>query len=518
MEPNYVMAREKKPFDINEYLKLPNQEAKNEYAKGRVQGPAKGQDPKRPAVTHTKPITVEGEVKKAPPVVPEAVPAKIPEVQIAREHLAPQEEMQRPFVPEPTAPAAPAAPQESGMGLSDWLVGATPLLVDFLMGNNGGTDIAANYFIKKGTPADPKLNNDLQIQRLKLAAEQAKTNRAMAGQDGKVLNKNQGAWTKGPDGKPLWKTWNEINRDGLELSEGGGGGEIKNSVMDLYEDENGAVVKLPNFQALQRGLKPANKGQVETYLQTVRPDKEADRGVKVSEGEANRASREKLAMMRLKDAHNKLGTSNQRKAFEKFASATSPYGKAEEKVYGAINAMDMLNKGGVIGANGLPTVIAKQIFGEVGNLSSTDLSMARGNQNAPSLAQRLYQKLTIGELGPEDRKDVETVIKAAYDHASWKARRIAEKTKSGHKALGVDIAPGVDAYVDIPPFPALQSGIPSAHNRPSSSAPMKNRAETSILTPPESGKVKVIAPDGTPGTIPSENLEKALGRGYRKAE
>lgn len=507
---NYVERRPEKPvFDINEYLKLPTPEAKNAYASSTT-APVDPASPIRKPV-NSKAIKVAGDLKRtAPPVVPEVAPApvKIPEVEIARDNLAPQLEMERPFVPDPAAPAAAPAPTEAPtktMGLSDWLVGATPLLVDFLMGGNRGTDIAAQHFIKKGTDADPKLNNDLQIQKLKLAAEQAKTNRALAGagKNDKFLNKNNGTWTK--DGK--WHTWNEINRLGLEVDATAGAEVIKNNEMDLYV-ENGEVVKTTNAEAMKKGLKPANKGQVATYLQTIRPDKEADR-----------ASREKIAAMRAKEAHGKLNTAGQRKAFDKFSSSSSPYGKAEEKVYGAINAMDMLNKGGVIGANGLPTIIAKQIFGEVGNLSATDLSMAKGNQAAISLAQRLFDKLNKGELGPEDRKDVETVIKAAYDHAAWKARRIADKTKSGHRALGIDIDAGVDAYVDIPPFPALGPGVPSAHNIPEApAANLRNRAGTSILNQPKSGTVKVISPDGTPGTIPEANLQKALERGYKRAE
>lgn len=354
------------------------------------------------------------------------------------------------------------APKSEGFNFTNMMAAATPLLVDFLTGGGEGSQISANAFLKEGYP-DPKSSKnktDLEIQQLKLAAEKVRTARAMAGtgKDGKALNKNQVATFLKPDGTKQLATWNQGVENGWQLDPTASQEELlkANQIGDYFVPDKGWM-KVPHSEALKNGYHPVDPG-VARYNQTTSMDKEADRNL-----------RKELADKKIAEMKQKGADAKQIKAFEKFTSASSPYQKAEDGVYGAVNAMDMLNKGGVIGANGLPTVIAKQIFKEVGNLSSTDLSMAKGNQGAVSLAQRLYNKMSTGELGPEDRKDVETVIKAAYDHAYWKAGQVKEKFKRGYKATGVNMDEPFDTYASLPGFPALQAPIPSAHNSPAKS-------------------------------------------------
>lgn len=461
MEDNFVLQNsgaDKKPeFDVEAWLKLASDPSKQKaYEKGTVQKVP----PRDGPVTVKQPIDVDGflknkqapvrDVPMASPVVQEAPPAN-PIVETAREVIKEEQPLQEQSLRQPATVDEFA---KQPMGIADWLVGLAPLAVDFIQGGANGMGLAADYYTKMGTPQDPKEKIGLAIQKLKLQTEQEKLKRKLATEGGKA-----------------------------------DGGEVKNSVMNLYKDEQGKVVYLPNAQALSRGLLPANEGQVATFWDTKGTDNGINRAWKSGENALDRASREKLAAQKRAEMMAKGRTSRDIKAFDNFTSKNSKYSQAEEKVHGSLNAMNMLNKGGVVGENGLPTVIAKQVFGEVGNLSVTDLQASTGDASVVGLANRLYQKLlgNGGKLGEEDRKDVEIVLRAAHAHNSWLARKHADGAIKGYRTMGVNTE-ALEGYVNLPEFPALQPRIPSTRTDEQAQSP---RRSTNAPRPIAKGKVIV---------------------------
>jgi 3D (Asp-Asp-Asp) domain-containing protein len=295
-------------------------------------------------------------------------PLANPYTQPAAQPQAPQPEMRKPAFEMPdTSTLETPKVQESGykMDPGKMLAAATPLLVDFLMGPHAGkgTAIAAKAFMDQADEGiKSKTNNDLEIQRLKLAAEKIKTARIAQGtdKDGKPLNKNNVVMVKRPDGSVVPTTWNEAVQNGWEpVSDAG---PIKNNEMDLYYDEKGSTVKLPNAVAVQRGLKPVNKGEFSTYQSTIGGDKAADRESREKIAGMNNDARLKAAEMRAKEMAAKGSTQREIGAFNSFVGANSKYNKAEQDVWGVKNAMEVLNDGGIIGEGGIPTMVAKSIF------------------------------------------------------------------------------------------------------------------------------------------------------------
>lgn len=216
---------------------LEEEKKKNEAGKATVV-----QRPGQAPLVKSDEIDVSGFLHENPykpiPTPVEVAQAPDPVVQEATKVL--QEETER-------IPAA--EPKTKSMGVSDWLVGATPLVVDFLMGGNGGTAIAADYFTKKGT--DQYQSKDaykLAIEKLKLQREQAKTGKATQ------LNKNQGAMTdKG------WKTWNQINQDpSLKLVQGEDELLEAKQIGDYWDPNGQDIIKTTHSDAIQKGLRPFN--------------------------------------------------------------------------------------------------------------------------------------------------------------------------------------------------------------------------------------------------------------------
>lgn len=400
-------------------------------------------------------------------------------------------------------------------GMEALMIGATPLLVDLLTGGNSGTDIAANYLQKQATP-DPdkeKKKADLEIQRMKLIGEKMRTMKAMSGVPGKgvrPLGKNNwGTFLDPKTGNRVSGTYDQAAMYGWTAApESNAADLVKENQMGTYWDPAvGREVSMTHTEAIARKLQRI--GKVEEYNKTAAIDKQLDRD-----------SREKIAAMQ-REAMIKNGASKKEvAAFDKFVAKNSKYNTAEQDVWATKNAMDILNKGGIIGEGGIPTMVAKSIFKEVGNLSETDLKMAKGSPAISAMAQRWAGRAFDGQpLRPEDRKDLAILFKVAYNHSANKARVVADRTKKGYKAMGMNgIGAGIDAYVNIPDLPELTDAVPATGENPAPAASRPNRANNSLVTPPASGKIKVIAPDGTPGSIPAEDLEAALKEGYKKAQ
>lgn len=399
-------------------------------------------------------------------------------------------------------------------GMEALMIGATPLLVDLLTGGNSGTDIAANYLQKQATP-DPdkeKKKAELEIQRMKLMGEKMRTMKAMSGAGVKgvrPLGKNNwGTFLDPKTGKRVSGTYDQAAMYGWTAApESNAADLVKSNQMGIYWDGQ-REVPLTHTEGISRGLRMI--GKVDEYNKTTAVDKQLDRDNKL---EIAKLQREAM----IKNGASKKEVA----AFDKFVSKNSKYNTAEQDVWATKNAMDILNKGGIIGEGGIPTMVAKSIFKEVGNLSETDLKMAKGSPAISAMAQRWAGRAFDGQpLRPEDRKDLAILFKVAYNHSANKARVVADRTKKGYKAMGMPgIGAGIDAYVNIPDLPELTDAVPASGEAPAaSSAQAPNRANNSLVTPSASGKIKVIAPDGTPGSIPAEDLEAALKEGYKKAK
>ena len=284
---------------------------------------------------------------------------------------------------------------------------------------------------------------------------------------------------------------------------------LKESEIGQYMLPNGLIRNVPHSEAVAKGYKPVDP-DIAKYNATVSIDKALDR-----------ESREKIARMKL-DNKAKPASKAELAAFDKFASAGSKYNKAEQEVWTVKNAMDVLNNGGVVGEGGIPSLVARAIFKEVGNLSASDLKLAKGSPAIQAMAARFSGRVLDGEnLTPEDRKDLAILFRTAYNHAKNKALTIANRTKKGYAAMGnTRMGEAIDAYVHIPEMDELKDAIPASGSGKAQGpkTPAPNRANNSILKPEASGKIRVIAPDGTPGSIPAEDLEAALKEGYKKAQ
>jgi hypothetical protein len=353
----------------------------------------------------------------------------------------------------------------SGMEI---LAGATPLLVDFLMGGNAGTDISAQYFIDKGKPREKDKNSlALQIEREKLKREQEKTKRAML--------------PAAPGSDKLLKA-NEVGR---------------------YMMPDGKVRNVTHSEALKMNLKPVDP-QVGIYQNTQGVDKALDRDLK-----------RELALKKLKVE----GTKQQKSAFEKFSAPTSKYNQAEKEVWTIRNAMDVLNEGGTIGEGGIPSLVARAIFKEVGNLSQSDLRLSGGDPSALAIANRFKGKVLEGKnLTEEDRRDLKVLFDAAYKHSAYKARRVAETTKKSYRAMGTNIDDIVDSYIDLPDMPDLQPAVPPTRElkeQQSARRPAPSRA-TGKPGAPVSNNVSVTRiSDGMTLLLPRAEAETLDKKKYR---
>jgi hypothetical protein len=424
-------------------------------------------------------------------------PEPLPEFQPGPGMAAPPAATQNPYSLEDFAKMiggmeSPAAVHEASRGPSGMealMIGATPLLVDLLTGGNSGNDIAANYLQKASAP-DPdraKKSTELEIQRMKLFGEKIRAMKTMAGtgvKGSRPLGKNNwGTFLDPKTNKRVSGTYDQAAMYGWTAApESNAADLVKSNQMGTYWDPAiGKEVSMTHSEGIARQLRLV--GKVDEYNKTTAIDKQLDR-----------ESREKIAGMQ-REAMVKNGASKKEvAAFDKFVSKGSKYNTAEQDVWATKNAMDILNKGGIIGEGGIPTMVAKSIFKEVGNLSETDLKMAKGSPAISAMAQRWAGRAFDGQpLRPEDRKDLAILFKVAYNHSANKARIIADRTKKGYKAMGMEgIGHGIDAYVNIPELPDLTDAVPatpSMGDAPAAQAP--NRANNSLVTPPASGSVTV---------------------------
>lgn len=335
--------------------------------------------------------------------------------------------------PVETTPTAPDAKMKegtkdtSGRDLSTWLVGATPLLVGMLTGNTlEGVDTAAQYYLKEGAEKKEDKNSlQLKIEEMKLRREQEKLKREMAGKEASL------------------KATNTIQE---------------------YTDPTTGKVKLGVFD------KATGKILETDYLGPKQPG--------VDDKEARLANQFKKQM----DLREKFKLSDrQDRAIKDFTLNTnSPFKLADDNINAIQRAHNILNEGGVVGGEGVRSLIARGVFGEKGVLTEQDVQRIGGDKAATARANSLLQRISQGYSPlPEDRKDLDILLRAAHNFEVEKARKEKDRYVKTQKALGVDISAPLNEYVmnyTLPPLkgailPTRQAGQIAPAPRPASNIP-----------------------------------------------
>lgn len=261
-------------------------------------------------VINSAPIDVDGYIHSV--VDQDAENRK--KVEIAHEALAQSE---APVAPSPLQNPYPAVqPQQlpampemqipdiqtpSKYGAGHMLAAATPLLVDFLMGGNQGTAISAGAYADIAKPKTDKDQTSLQIQKLKLAAEQIKAQKALAGASDKPLSKSQVANWNTPNG-PKMATYKEAMANGWQLAKDQEAAELlKNSEIGQYWVPGKGNMNVTHSDAMKYGYKPFDPA-IDRYNKTIAIDKQADRDVNKMKATAMKMKAEKqIAQMDFKD-------------------------------------------------------------------------------------------------------------------------------------------------------------------------------------------------------------------------
>lgn len=291
--------------------------------------------------------------------------------------------------------------------LSSWLVGATPLLVGMLTGNTlEGVDTAANYYVKEG--AEKKADKDslqLKIEEMKLKREQKKLEREMAGKESSL------------------KATNTIQE---------------------YTDPSTGQVKLGVFD------KASGKILETDYLGPKQPGVNDREARLADQFEKQQAMREKFKL-----------TDRQDRALKDFTlNANSPFKQADDNINAIQRAHNILNEGGVVGGEGVRSLIARGVFGEKGVLTEQDVQRIGGDKAATARVNSLLQRLSQGYSPlPEDRKDLDILLRAAHDFELRKMNQEKDRYIKTQKSLGIDLSDPLNQYVRSYSLPPLRGAV-----------------------------------------------------------
>lgn len=382
--------------------------------------------------------------------------------------------------PQP-APTAPAQQQGSGIftpatqsvqtsqtptiqpssGPSAWeraLVGATPLLVGWLTGNQlEGTEAAGNQLAN--TEADRyKREADFNT---KLAQMQAQASMKKA--SGKGLQAKTFEY-KGSDGQPrigrfvngeyyydettdplasvkatkdswITKTINTENGP-REIAYNPATQETR-EIGEHYDKPQRQVVDVDFQGDPTKAVANLSSGKLESYLGKV-----ATKPLASENGKDERQIRQ-IRVGLLKD----------------ITKPTSVYSQRRESLEGMARAATLLNDGGPIGASGLRMILARSVFGEKGPLSDGDVSRLSGDPSAQATVSRLYDKFLEGRpLTEQDRNDVRKVIDVAAKLSTEDANRYLDGYLNTYKSEGYDLGPQLSHFREMPQIPGMVSG------------------------------------------------------------
>jgi hypothetical protein len=188
--------------------------------------------------------------------------------------------------------------------------------------------------------------------------------------------------------------------------------------------------------------------------------------------------------------------------------------KTAKSRYSATNdAINVLNQKNWAGDAGVGFLFAKGIFGEVGSLTNEERQAFIADPYWGNKFNTLFEKYLkegSGSFTPTDRSDLQKLASIMRDKAISDMGLVANNYREAHLASGLDVNPYIQPLLkrnDIAPK------YITAEKAPSQPTQSMNRAIKPLISP---AKVRVVSPEGVTGTIPLENLQKALSEGYKR--
>lgn len=416
--------------------------------------------------------------KETAELQPIGVDGSVPEAQAPR----PLKELLPPVVGEPPemapkysapvatpAPVAPTLdiPQASGpSGWERFLVGATPALVGLLSGNElEGVKLSGETLAN--TEADIyKRERDFNG---KLAEMKAK--KALGSTTSSKYRKPSYATKELFDPK-TGKTYVHSIVDGQDA--GALGEAAPDKVRDSYMKE---VMRNPETGKMEVAVINPKTKEVTFHGEANIPDsgKYMDLDFQgeptkayVKEGKVQDyvgklpAKENKFAG--LEEGRNKRFASQKEfDAFKSFTSPTGNFNKTKENIDGLVSAATQLNAGNPRANAGIANYLARNVYGEKGPLSDSDIARLSGDPSYGAVVNRWLDAKLSGKLGELDRSDIRQIIDISYQLQKTKALSEASRYSQGFAAMGFDPSPSINAYVNnaFKPLPAhvnLQAG------------------------------------------------------------
>jgi hypothetical protein len=132
---------------------------------------------------------------------------------------------------------------------------------------------------------------------------------------------------------------------------------------------------------------------------------------------------------------------------KEFTKPTSSYNKMKENLDGIVMAAEQLNLGNPRANAGLQNYLARNIYGEKGPLSDSDIARLAGDPSYAAVIERFMNARIDGKLGELDRSDIRQILDLAYKVQVEKMMSEASRFGSAFATVGYDPTPGIQAYV-----------------------------------------------------------------------
>lgn len=422
-------------------------------------------------------IDVNGELPREEAQAPRPLKSILPPVEPAPAGEPPAAAPKYQAPAPAAAPAAPAVPEQP-QGPNVWerlLIGATPALVGLLSGNElEGIQLSGKTLAN--TEADLyKRERDFAG---KLAEMKAK--RAM-GVTGKNERKPSFATKELFDPK-TGKTYVHSIVDGQDA--GALGEAPPNKVRDSYVKE---VMRNPETGKMEVAtINPKTKEVTFHGEANVKPNhafadldfqgEPTKAVVDLNEGKVVNY----IGKMAEKKSHyadleaGKNDRFRQQKMIDltkEFTKPTSNFNKIKENIDGIVTAAEQLNLGNPRANAGLANYLARNVYGEKGPLSDSDIARLAGDPSYGAVIERWLDAKMNGSLGSLDRNDIRQIVEITYKLQKEKAMSEADRFGKAFATVGFDPSPGIKAYVDqaFKPLPAFRPGDITRKPLPSAS-------------------------------------------------
>lgn len=282
--------------------------------------------------------------------------------------------------------------------------------------------------------------------------------------------------------------------------------------MDAQDKQTGLYMKTLQFldEKKRREQETQDKIQAHSQLQQDKMEEARQRAAdRASLAGAVHGSSEdmKQAMFQLKrdefeeKKEARLAKAAEGKAPNKDQFSAGSYGKRVEQ---ANDIMDNLEKGGFNRASalsGLAAVVPGFMQGEKSK------QQEQAERNFVNAVLRRESGAAIAST------EFDSAEKQYFPRAGDTPAVLSQKRQNRDQALENLKAESGNAWAKIPSVPLQKPAVKSMFGESEAQAAPKSAPS---MTPPD--KVNVMSPDGTPGTIPRANLERAIQRGFRQVE